>query len=314
LAGDLTGTAVHVFGPVPSRRLGRSLGVDLVPHKTCTLDCVYCQVGRTTRKTLERQCFLPVETVVAEIQAKLRAGPRPDHITLAGSGEPTLYSALGELIARIKAVCDVPVAVLTNGTLLGDAGVREDCASADVVLPSLDAGDEAMFQRINRPAEGITLETLVAGMAAFRDAYPGQIWLEVFLVDGVNDAPEHVGKIAALARRFRPNRIQLNTAVRPTAEPDVVCIPEDRLRTLCPLFTPPAEVIADYRRAPDPEAYRARAEDILEMIRRRPVTLDDIAAGIGVGRNEAAKLVGLLTTERRICAEARSGKTYFRAV
>lgn len=306
-------TRTHVFGPVPSRRLGRSLGVDIIPYKLCTLDCVYCQVGRTTERTAKRRALLPAATLVAEVAAKLKTVPRPDYITLAGSGEPTLYADLGELIDGIKAVTDVPVAVLTNGTLLHTPAVRAACARADLVMPSLDAGDEATFQAVNRPAPGLSLEQLVGGMAAFRKEYQGRVWLEVFLVAGLNDSPDQVRKIAALAARIAPDRVQLNTAVRPTADADVRPLTEERLRDLCALFGPGAEVIADFRRIHEEPEFKARAEDVLAVIRRRPVTLDDIAAGTGAHRNEVAKYLEELLAENRIRKEQRGEKDFYRA-
>lgn len=304
----------HVFGPVPSRRLGRSLGVDIIPYKLCSLDCIYCQVGRTTECTTQRQKILRHEDVAAEIADKLTSVPRPDYVTLSGSGEPTLYADLGPLIADIKRITDVPVAVLTNGTLLYDPIVRAACADADLVIPSLDAGDEAMFQQINRPAPGLSLEQTVTGMAAFRKEYAGQIWLEVFLIDGLNDSIAHAQKIAALAARIAPDRVQLNTAVRPTAEADVCPVTEARLHELCKLFGPTAEVIADFRHIHDAPEFKAQAEDVLEMIRRRPVTLDDIAAGIGAHRNAISKHIEELLTQGRIRKERRGEKDFFRAV
>ena len=139
----------HIFGPVPSRRLGRSLGIDLVPHKTCSYDCIYCQLGRTTCKTIERKEWVPLDAVVAELETKL--SPRPDYVTLSGSGEPTLYSRLDELIDRIKHLTDIPVAVLTNGSLLWQEVVQQQLAAADLVMPSLDAGNATAFHLVNRP-------------------------------------------------------------------------------------------------------------------------------------------------------------------
>lgn len=303
----------QVFGPVPSRRLGRSLGVDLIPYKLCSLDCIYCQVGRTTECTTQRQSILRHEEVAAEIAAKLKSVPRPDYITLSGSGEPTLYADLGLLITDIKRITDVPVAILTNGTLLYDRATRAACALADLVMPSLDAGDEATFRKINRPAPGLSLEQTVAGMAAFRNEYQGQIHLEVFLIEGLNDSIAHAQKISALATRIAPDRIQLNTAVRPTAEADVRPVTEARLHELCKLFGPTAEVIADFRHIHAAPEFKAQAEDVLEMIRRRPVTLDDIAAGIGAHRNEISKHIEALLTQGRIRKERRGEKDFFRA-
>jgi wyosine [tRNA(Phe)-imidazoG37] synthetase (radical SAM superfamily) len=167
----------YLYGPVPSRRLGRSLGVDIVPFKLCTLDCVYCQLGKTTKKTLQRGDFLPVEAVLAELKSRLADGLEADFITIGGSGEPTLHSRLGALIDGIKKLTSIPVAVLTNGTLLYKKDVRADCAKADVVLPSLDAADEQTFRRINRPRSGLTVEQLISGLCAFRSEFTGQIWL-----------------------------------------------------------------------------------------------------------------------------------------
>lgn len=307
------GGDTHVFGPVPSRRLGRSLGVDIVPYKVCSLDCVYCQVGRTTDKTTARQRFMPIEDIVGEVRARLKSGPKPDYITLSGSGEPTLHADLGELIARLREAADVPVAVLTNGTLLWQPDVREACRRADLVLPSLDAGDEETFQKINRPADGLTLERVVEGLVAFRKVFAGAMWLEVFLVKGINDTREHAGKIRALAERIGPDKIQLNTAVRPTADEGVAAVSEEDLRALCECFGPGAEVIADFRRVHEEPDFAARGEDILAMIRRRPVTMDDIAAGQGVHPNEAAKYVEELLAKGLIEKERRGRRDFLKA-
>ena len=171
---------------MPSRRLGRSLGVDIVPRKVCTLDCVYCQVGRSTEITVERKEYVAIEPVISELKSRIAKGLQADFITISGSGEPTLNSRLGDLIGEIKKITNIPIAVLTNGTLFFDASVRADCAKADVVLPSLDAGDEATFQKINRPHKDISIEKLISGLCQFRREYKGQIWLEVFFIEGIN--------------------------------------------------------------------------------------------------------------------------------
>ncbi|MHC4423584.1 MAG: radical SAM protein, partial [Planctomycetota bacterium] len=185
----------YVFGPVPSRRLGRSLGVDIVPFKVCTLDCVYCQLGSTINKTIERKEYIPIEPVLAELKDRLDGGLQADFITVSGSGEPTLNSRLGELIDGIKKITDIPVAILTNGTLLYRGDVRADCAKADVVVPSLDAGDEETFRKINHPCSDISIEKLVSGLCAFRKEFAGQIWLEVFLAEDLNTNAEQITKL-----------------------------------------------------------------------------------------------------------------------
>lgn len=183
-----------VYGPVPSRRLGWSLGVDLVPYKTCTYDCVYCQLGRTTRQTLERGEYVPTSQILEGVERALASleehrGRRPDWIGLAGSGEPTLHSHLGEVVAAIKARTNVPVAVLTNGSLLWSRSVRQELAEADLVLPSLDAGDEALFHYVNRPHPDLDFDQVVQGLVDFRREFRRPIWLEVFLLGGVTDVP-----------------------------------------------------------------------------------------------------------------------------
>ena len=206
----------HIFGPVPSRRLGRSLGIDLVPSKTCTYDCLYCQVGRTTEKTTARKSWMPVDEIIAELKNKLLT--KPDFITLSGSGEPTLYSDCGLLIEKIKQITDVPVAVITNGSLLFMPQVREDLKRADVVMPTLVAGDEETFKKINRPTPEITFDKMLQGLIDFRREFTGKYWLEVFIIAGLNDSDEQIDKIAKCIDKIRPDKVQINTVTRPPAE------------------------------------------------------------------------------------------------
>ena len=292
----------HVFGPVPSRRLGRSLGVDLVPFKTCSYDCIYCQLGRTTCKTVERKEWVPMGPVLDELKQKLTC--RPDYITLSGSGEPTLHSRLGEVIEHIQAMTKVPVAVLTNGSLLWQKEVREELALADVVLPSLDAGDEVTFQAVNRPHREITFEKLVSGLEQFRRECPGQYWLEVMLLAGHSGFQDPVQKIAGWVRRIRPDRVQLNTAVRPPAEEYAVPVSRTRLMRLARMFRPKAEVIAEHRPQGKRVLTDANQQAILELLRRRPCTEADVAAGLAMRPIEVAKhladleSVGQITTQK----------------
>ncbi len=234
----------HLFGPVPSRRLGKSLGVDLVPHKLCPIDCVYCEVGPTTQKTIERREYVPVEEVLEEVRAKLAENVPIDIITLSGSGEPTLHSGVGRVIRGIKEMTRLPVAVLTNGNLLYDPQVRRDILPADLVLPSLDAGDAETYARINRPCEQATFERLIAGLKAFRAEYPGRIRLEVFFVAGINDTADQARKIRSLIDQIKPDQIDVNSIARPPAEPDARAVPFERLGELAAILGDKAEVIA----------------------------------------------------------------------
>lgn len=301
----------YIFGPVPSRRLGLSLGVDLIPRKVCTLDCVYCQVGRTTDHRVERGDFVPVAEVLDELARTLPQVPRPDYITISGSGEPTLNVRLGEVIDGIRRLTDVPVAIITNGTLLSDPAVRRDAAKADLVVPSLDAGDEETYQKINRPTRGLTLEDLVEGIAAFRREFRGQLWLEVFLAAGINDSEEQVRRMAPLIARIHPDRVQLNTATRPTAETDVRPVPAERLAELARLLGDKAEVVADFKSRQTSVAAALADDRVLAMIRRRPVTAEDIATGLGAHPAEVAKALGHLLDARRIVRTERSGRIYY---
>lgn len=276
-----------VFGPVPSRRLGRSLGVDLVPFKTCTYDCIYCQLGRTTCRTAERREWVRWETVLEQVKRKLHH--RPDYITFSGSGEPMLYARIGELIGRIRSIAHIPVAVLTNGSLLWQEDVREELYPADLVIPSLDAGHESIFRYINRPHESISFGKLMEGLIAFREEFTGQYWLEVFLVAGYTSVTVEAERIAECVRQIRPHRVQLNTVTRPPAEPFAEAVPPERLARLATLFEPQAELIAEYAHpAPEP-ADTSTALDILEMLRRRPCTDRDLVAALGLHINEVIK-------------------------
>ena len=299
----------HVFGPVPSRRLGRSLGVDLVPLKVCSYDCIYCQLGRTTRKTVERKEWVPMDAVLDELKRKLAC--RPDYITLSGSGEPTLHSGLGEIIEHIQAMTAVPVAVLTNGSLLWQPEVRAELAQADVVMPSLDAGDDLLFQAVNRPHPEITFEKLVSGLEQFRREFSGQYWLEVLLLAGHTGLPDHVRKIAELVRRIQPDRVQLNTASRPPAEEFAAPVPQARLTELARLFRPKAEAIAEYRRRGKRVATDASQQAVLELLRRRPCTEDDVAGGLALRPVEAAKHLAQLEAAGRVVSQRHEGQVYY---
>jgi wyosine [tRNA(Phe)-imidazoG37] synthetase (radical SAM superfamily) len=235
----------YLYGPVPSRRLGRSLGIDLVPFKTCTYDCIYCQLGRTTSKTMERRPYAPIHDILDELKIKLATGEAPDYISLAGSGEPTLHSEIGELIGKIRELTEIPVAVLTNGSLLYLPEVREDLMRADLVIPSLDAGDHTIFQYVNRPHREISFDNMVNGLIDFTDDYPGQVWLEVLLVSGVTSMAADVEKIAGWANKISPARVQLNTVCRPAAEDYACAVACNQMNNLAGLFAGKVEIISD---------------------------------------------------------------------
>jgi wyosine [tRNA(Phe)-imidazoG37] synthetase (radical SAM superfamily) len=303
----------YLYGPVPSRRLGRSLGIDIVPLKHCTLDCVYCQLGRTTQKTIERRDYVPVEAVLAELRDTLKKGLKADFITISGSGEPTLNSRLGDLIDGIKKITDIPVAIMTNGTLLYREDVRADCAKADLVVPSLDAGDEAAFRKVNRPHRDISIEKLVDGLVTFRKEFPGRIWLEVFLVEGLNTDIAEIDRIKGLIKRIRPDKVQLNTAVRPTADPAIKKVDAEKLEIIARQIGDGCEVVADLPPRHSIKDMHSTSEDILSMLKRRPCSLNDISSGLGIPPNEALKHITELQHRGLIDSEEKDGRTFFKA-
>jgi wyosine [tRNA(Phe)-imidazoG37] synthetase (radical SAM superfamily) len=297
----------YLFGPVPSRRLGRSLGIDVTPFKTCSFDCIFCQCGCTTRLITEREEFIPIEEVFAEIEQWLKEDGSADCITFAGSGEPTLYSRLGELIGFIKAHTQIPVIVLSNGTLLHRISVRDELLKADVVKVSLSAWDDASFKKINRPAPALIFDQLLAGEREFRKEFPGELWVEVFLMAGINAGLDQVKKIAAIAAEIHPDKIHLNTAVRPPAETDARPVAKEKLESLCGLFTPRAEVIASFSAEAGPVT-ELSAEKLMDLIRRHPATAAQLADIFGV---DPAVIFPLLD-DSRLQTEVRSGETYYK--
>ncbi|RLB62924.1 MAG: radical SAM protein, partial [Deltaproteobacteria bacterium] len=206
----------YLFGPVPSRRLGMSLGIDLVPRKVCSLDCVYCEVGKTTKLTLERKEYILFDNVIKELTHYFENNPDPDYITFSGSGEPTLNSRIGDIIKFVKQNRpEIPEADLTNGTLLFDPEVRAELKIADVVLPSLDAATSPVFDKINRPAPGLEIEKYLQGLIDFRKEFSGKIWLEIFILPQYNFEQQELKKLREIILKINPDSIQLNTLDRP---------------------------------------------------------------------------------------------------
>ena len=302
----------YVYGPVASRRLGRSLGVDLVPFKVCPFDCIYCQLGRTTVHTTQRREYQPTDELLAELGEVLARGAAADCVTLGGSGEPTLHSELERIVAAIKGMTDIPLAVLTNSALLSDPDVRKALARADLIAPSLDAGDEQTFIRINRPCTGVTFADVVEGLKALRREYAGRIQLEVLLVEGVNDSDDQIAALKAVIDRIRPDTIDLNTVTRPPAEADARPLTRAALERVRLILGPRAQVIASVAAA-QATCGAVSAEDILAVVRRRPCTIDDLAAALGCHRLDAAKLVAGLEAKGAVTATRQDGRIYYQA-
>ncbi len=299
-------TFKHLFGPVPSRRFGRSLGVDLTPFKTCSLDCVFCQLGRTTLKTMERKEYVPVNEVVEEMDKWMRHHPgEASYITLAGSGEPTLHSRFGEIIEFAREYPKTPVALLTNGTTLHLPEVRLAASRADVVKITLSAWDQKSFKSIHRPQSNLKFKQVLEGEQLLREEFQGDIWMEVVILKGINSERDDVLRIAEIARSIRPDRIHLNTCVRPPAEDFASPVSHELLSELAGLFEPCAEVITEFR--PDSSStFTDNETAILDILRRRPCTAQEMAKLFGMHLNEVAKHLGRLT--RTSAVQVRSGK------
>ena len=293
----------YLFGPVPSRRLGMSLGVDLVPHKVCSLNCIYCECGRTTNLTIERKEYVSYDEVVKELDHYFDNNPNPDYITFSGSGEPTLNSRIGDVLKFVKQkMPDIPVAVLTNGTLLSQKQVREELLEADVVLPSLDAASDLSFRKVNRPLHALNISEYIKGIQDFRNEYKGKIWLEVLIIPGYNDSREELELLKKAFGKIRPDSIQLNTLDRPGAIKDLSTASRSQLEEIVDFWgLDNVEIIAAAPERKDIQSYRKDIEAaILETIYRRPCTLMDLTKILGLHMNEVNKYLDVLEADNKI--------------
>jgi len=301
----------HLYGPVPSRRLGFSLGVDLLPYKTCSMDCVYCQLGGYGHTTMRRKAFVPVEAVLEEIADVLRSGQRVDAITFSGSGEPTLHPGIGRLIRGIKRLTPVPVIVLTNSSLLTRPSVRKAVAAADIVVPSLDAATEAGFRMVNRPHKSLTAARIIAGLSAFRKEYRGLIWLEVLLVKGMNDGAAELRALKKAIARIKPDRVQLNTVVRPPAESSARPLSLRELEKVRSYLGETAEIIAAFSKKSREAEEADLSARILDFVRRRPETAAAIARALGASPAGVRKACRALELREKIRPVDHQGRIFY---
>jgi wyosine [tRNA(Phe)-imidazoG37] synthetase (radical SAM superfamily) len=291
----------YLYGPVPSRRLGRSLGVDLVPPKICTYDCVYCQVGKTTEKTLQRSEYVPTEEVVEEVKDYLSKGDVSiDHFSLSGSGEPTLHSQIGLVIDGIKRMSTIPVALLTNGSLLYLEEVRDDLRQADIILPSLDAASKEVFARINRPHKEISLQKVIEGLVELRKAYQGQIWLEILFCKGINDGENELYQMKRAVDRIRPDRIHINTVVRPPTEPWVAALNLEEMEKIEAFFGEKASIISEFDRHPLSLPGINVKGEIFRILKRRPLSLVDLSKRMAMSEEELEATMKPMLEEGKI--------------
>ena len=271
-------TKKFVYGPVPSRRLGQSLGVDPIPLKTCNWNCVYCQLGRTMPLTNERRAYFPRSDILAEVKDSLDAHPdnEIDWITFVGSGEPTLHTGIGWLIRKVKDISDLPVAVITNGALLYLPEVRQELLAADAVLPSLDAGKSWLYRKINRPHPEISFERLLNGLAAFRGEYSGRLWVETMLVHGLNDSKIALNDIAIALQRIRPEEVHINLPIRPPVETWVQPPDDESLLRARAILGEIAKVVHPVSGTFDLSGFDSLAEAVIGIITRHPMREEDV--------------------------------------
>jgi len=263
----------YVYGPVPSRRLGQSLGVDTIPLKTCNWNCVYCQLGRTEPLINQRKDYYPPEEILVEVQAALEshAPGEIDWVTFVGSGEPTLHVSMGWLIRQVKSITHLPVAVITNGSLLYQPDLRQELTAADAILPTLDAGTADLYRTINRPHPDITFDRLVEGLIAFRTEYKGKLWVEVMLVQGLNDTPEALWEIAKILQQIRPDAIHINLPTRPAVETWVKPPSKENLMQAMAILGSTAEVVHPAEGSFDLSGYDNLIDAIIGIITRHPM-------------------------------------------
>jgi wyosine [tRNA(Phe)-imidazoG37] synthetase (radical SAM superfamily) len=284
--------------------------VDLIPPKTCTYDCLYCQVGKTTHQTIETKVHVPEDRVVGEIRKKL-SKCTPDTITLAGSGEPTLHAGIGRVIDAIKALGETRVALLTNGALFWDARVRGRVLQADIILPTLTTVSDALFRRIHRPHPALSLARIVEGLKQLRQEYDGQLWMEVVLLAGLNDTDASLEGLQGLIQAIGPDRIQLNTVVRPPSDASARPVSRERLEEIKSLFGEKTDVIVDQNVERPRGREDALINDFLSMVKRRPLRSVDIANALGISINETEDLVKGLMLKGKIRSQKHSGDIYY---
>ncbi len=305
----------YLFGPVPSRRLGISLGVDLVPHKVCSLNCVYCESGRTTNLTIERKEYIPINEVLTELNDYLSRNPNLDHITFSGAGEPTLNSGIGEVISFLKKnYPHYKIALLTNSTLLNDKNLQHEIKDIDILLPSLDAVSEKIFRKLNRPFPSLKIEKIIKGLIEFRKEFKGEIRLEVFLAHGINDSKDELKLLKQKIQEIKPDIVQLNTLDRPGTESWIRPVSGEKLQKIAEFLKPlPVEIIAKFKTKNKVKIFQKNIEEqILETIRRRPCTDLDLTNILNIHFNELQKYLSEMSDKDLIKTEVKERGTFFR--
>lgn len=303
----------HIFGPVPSRRLGISLGIDIIPFKTCTFNCLYCECGKTSQLTVRRKSFWGAGVIITELKKVFSSIRHVDFLTFSGSGEPTLNKNIGQMISEIKKITSIPVAVLTNGALLFRDDVKRDLKKADLILPSLDAVSTEVFRTINQPHHTLNIDKIINGLIEFRKDFNGEIWLEVFIVKGINDTDKELNRLYQTIQKINPDKVQLNSLDRPSAYENITSVDinileniKDRWKNL------PVEIIKRVRKRTEILSFSKNLESsILNTLIRRPLMMDDLIQLTGKNRLEILKYIDVLEREKKIFPKIVGDKIFY---
>lgn len=303
----------HIFGPVPSRRLGVSLGIDLVPFKICSMNCVYCEIGTTKKITIMRDEYVNYNEVITEIDSYLKSSPSLDYITFSGAGEPTLNNRIGDIIHYLKTnFSKYKIALLTNGSLFTDPQVRNECLNADLILPSLDAVSDEAFNIINRPHSELNNTKIIESLIELRKEYKNKLWIEVFIVPGINDKIDELSLLKHKLQEINPDLVQLNSLDRPGTEKWVTPVSKERMEFLAKQLYPlNVEIIKKYETREQIRSYKKENEEIIiSVLRRRPCTKIDLIELTGLKMNELNKYLSNLISKDKI-EEVYSGRGLF---
>ncbi|MDI6604919.1 MAG: radical SAM protein [Thermoanaerobacteraceae bacterium] len=304
---------MYVFGPVPSRRLGISLGLDIIPYKTCNQDCLYCQLGRTTVKTNERRTYVSVSDLLNELKSVLSKNDSIDYITFAGSGEPTLNSDLGKMIKKIKEISSIPIAVITNSLKMTDEDVRKELSAADLIVPSLDSAVQDTFERLNRPSENIKIRDIIDSLVKFRQNFSTMMWLEVMLIKGINDDKENIENLRSAIEEIKPDEVQLNTAVRPSNSGEAKPLNMEELKDIAGYLGKSCRVIASFDRKSNKVYNLNIEEDVLSLLKRRPCTLKEMSEVLSIHPNELSKYLGTLEKDGKVKERVFNSEKFYQS-
>ena len=303
----------HLFGPVPSRRLGVSLGVDLVPLKTCTMNCIYCECGKTNNCTLERKEYVPLDEVYEELNDYLVKQPELEYITFSGSGEPTLHSGIGDVVYFLKQKYPAyKLCLLTNSTLLNNSKVREQIRPIDLIVPSLDTATEECFKRLNRPHHSLKCQDVIEGLVKLRREYSGEILVEIFIAPGLNDTPEEIAALKSALERIKPDRVQLGTLDRPGTEEWLEPADYHTMQDIAS-YLGNAEIIGKFKPGPKVTTFDdSHSRQIYETLKRRPCTVADLKALLNLRPAEIQKYINHLLSKGKIEIDHQERGTFLK--